>query len=199
MADAARARGEETRRRILSATLDLIGEVGWANVSIRLIASRAAVNAALINYHFRSKDALLIEVASAGIAAAMAPALQKLVEEERPGRGLADTLRLLRELSAGPGGRVFMEMAIQAFRNTELRDLMGDALRQYRGLLAARLPGTEQERQALAIVLAAVIDGVLLHAGMDPSTDIDAAASALEDMVDRWVGSLVEDSSLPGV
>jgi len=55
----------QTRERILDATFRrLVGE-GYAALSVREIARDAGVNHALINYHFRSKDQLVIDVLDA--------------------------------------------------------------------------------------------------------------------------------------
>ena len=51
-----------TKETILKVTIDLIKREGFEAVTIRKIASLANVNAALINYHFGSKDRLLNEV-----------------------------------------------------------------------------------------------------------------------------------------
>jgi AcrR family transcriptional regulator len=54
-----------TRERILDATFRRLVAEGYAALSVREIASDAGVNHALINYHFRSKDQLVIEVLDA--------------------------------------------------------------------------------------------------------------------------------------
>jgi len=52
----------ETKAKILEAAFRrLVGE-GYAALSVREIAKDAGVNHALINYHFRSKDQLVIDV-----------------------------------------------------------------------------------------------------------------------------------------
>ena len=55
----------QTRERILDATFRRLVSEGYAALSIREIAKDAGVNHALINYHFRSKDQLVIEVLDA--------------------------------------------------------------------------------------------------------------------------------------
>ncbi len=54
-----------TRERILDATFRRLVSEGYAALSVREIAKDAEVNHALINYHFRSKDQLVIEVLDA--------------------------------------------------------------------------------------------------------------------------------------
>lgn len=85
----AAARGAATRDRILRTAFALVGEVGWANVSTRLLARRAGVNVALLNYHFRSKDALLRDAAAAGIAELMGPAIERMVAVPDAGQAVA--------------------------------------------------------------------------------------------------------------
>ncbi|HEX7603669.1 MAG TPA: TetR family transcriptional regulator [Polyangiaceae bacterium] len=50
---------EETKARILDASDQLFGELGFDATSTRDIAERSGVNKALIHYHFGTKDVLL--------------------------------------------------------------------------------------------------------------------------------------------
>lgn len=50
-----------TRENIINATLKIIGEEGFQNVTIRKIAALADVNVAAINYHFGTKDIVINE------------------------------------------------------------------------------------------------------------------------------------------
>jgi len=52
----------ETKAKILDATFRRLAKEGYAALSMREIARDAGVNHALINYHFRSKDQLVIAV-----------------------------------------------------------------------------------------------------------------------------------------
>lgn len=55
----------QTRERILDATFRRLVSEGYAALSVREIAKDAGVNHALINYHFRTKDQLVIDVLDA--------------------------------------------------------------------------------------------------------------------------------------
>jgi AcrR family transcriptional regulator len=59
---AARADGASTRAAILRAARDRLVEVGYANLNVRDIARQAGVNHALIGYHFRGKQQLVLAV-----------------------------------------------------------------------------------------------------------------------------------------
>lgn len=52
----------ETKARILEAAFQRLAREGYASLSVREIARDAGVNYALINYHFESKDKLVIAV-----------------------------------------------------------------------------------------------------------------------------------------
>jgi AcrR family transcriptional regulator len=54
-----------TKAKILEAAFRRLAREGYAALSVREIARDAGVNHALINYHFRSKDQLVIEVLDA--------------------------------------------------------------------------------------------------------------------------------------
>ena len=53
-----RTSADPTRERILAAALDLFSERSFDGASTREIAAQAGVTQPLLNYHFRSKDAL---------------------------------------------------------------------------------------------------------------------------------------------
>src|SRR5512137_622669 len=52
----------ETRGRLLETAVTVFAEHGFAAATIRMIAGRARVNVAAVNYHFGSKDGLYREV-----------------------------------------------------------------------------------------------------------------------------------------
>src|ERR671919_1558359 len=53
---------EYTRNNILKAAVALFAERGYDGTSVRAIVSKARVNQAAINYHFKGKDGLYFEV-----------------------------------------------------------------------------------------------------------------------------------------
>ena len=55
----------DTKARILEAAFRRLATEGYAALSVREIAKDAGVNHALINYHFRTKDQLVIDVLDA--------------------------------------------------------------------------------------------------------------------------------------
>jgi TetR/AcrR family transcriptional regulator, regulator of cefoperazone and chloramphenicol sensitivity len=64
---------QEPRQRLVEAVIGEIERVGVARVTVRGIAAAAGMNIAAVNYHFRSKEALL--------AAAMEGSIRRLVDD----------------------------------------------------------------------------------------------------------------------
>jgi AcrR family transcriptional regulator len=53
---------DHTRQNIMKAAVVLFAERGYEGASVRAIVSKARVNQAAINYHFKGKDGLYLEV-----------------------------------------------------------------------------------------------------------------------------------------
>lgn len=62
---------EATRQKLISATLDSLASSGYAETTLSKVSKRAGVSRGLVNFHFDSKEHLLIE------------ALKHLIEEYR--------------------------------------------------------------------------------------------------------------------
>jgi len=52
---------QNTEQKILATAIDCINEEGINKVTVRMIAERAGVNVAAVNYYFRSKDRMMQE------------------------------------------------------------------------------------------------------------------------------------------
>jgi AcrR family transcriptional regulator len=58
-----------TRQKILKAAIDLFAEHGFDGASVRAIVTKARVNQAAINYHFKGKEGLYLEVLKGALVA----------------------------------------------------------------------------------------------------------------------------------
>jgi AcrR family transcriptional regulator len=99
---------KETRQKILDAALELFRERGFAEATMREIASRAGVATGLAYYYFKSKDAIVlafyqraredlaVELEAAQKDKRLAPRLQALIEAKfnyfRPNRAFLGAL-----------------------------------------------------------------------------------------------------------
>ena len=54
-------RRDQTRRDLIAATIDSIATKGFAETTLEKVSKRAGVSRGLVNFHFLSKDRLLIE------------------------------------------------------------------------------------------------------------------------------------------
>ena len=82
-ADGRRAAGEQTRQRLIDATLDLLAERGESGASLRAITDAADANVAAVSYHFGSKETL--------VRAAIEQSIDRLVQDQVDGlRALKD-------------------------------------------------------------------------------------------------------------
>lgn len=91
---AVRATTRETRRKLLSAALDLFGRHGFEATGTRAVADAAGVNIAAIKYHFGGKEGLYAAVAE-HIAEEISGTVLPIVAEAqaRPGELTPDTAR----------------------------------------------------------------------------------------------------------
>jgi AcrR family transcriptional regulator len=120
-AEVAPIRGD-TKARILEAAYQRLAREGYAALSVREIARDAGVNFALINYHFASKDKLVLAV--------LDEANRRLLERQqrmyRAGGGYAEKWAQARrfyenDLASG-FVRVLMELYAASMSNAALRE-----------------------------------------------------------------------------
>ena len=83
---ALRASTRETRRRLISAALDLFGRQGFEATGTRAVADAAGVNIAAIKYHFGGKEGLYAAVAG-HIAGEISGTVLPIVAEARARAG----------------------------------------------------------------------------------------------------------------
>jgi AcrR family transcriptional regulator len=174
----------------MTAAAELIAEVGWGRVTTRAVAARAGLPHGAVSYHFRGKQELLSEATLHTLGQAIP--LEQFAALET----LDDLLGLIvAEIGAiDPGlSRLMFEAMREAERDSALRERMGTMLAEYRRLIVG-IVRAEQERgtvctvapaEALAVLLGAVGDGLLLHVLLDPELDTAGAIGALRALLDR--------------
>ncbi|MGH3627938.1 MAG: TetR/AcrR family transcriptional regulator [Sciscionella sp.] len=163
-------RGREARARLLRAAVELIPEIGWNAVSTRILAERAGVLPGLVHYHFRSLRALL-RAAAVGAMRDELSAAQSMLEQARTTEaGLRMMLGAL-DMYTGtdPTSLLFTETYLVATRDEELRAQLAALLVEFReGLTGWLRVHRQRAPEATASVLAAAIDGMLLHRALNP-------------------------------
>jgi AcrR family transcriptional regulator len=84
-------RPEETRQRLVMAALHEFAEHGYERATVRNIIARAGASQAAINYHFKGKRELYLEVLRASFAALTGkadPTFRELLQNLHPDEGL---------------------------------------------------------------------------------------------------------------
>lgn len=186
--DRGAAQRPDTRRRLLDATVALIAEVGWGGVTSRAVAERAGVNNGVVHYHFGSMDGLRRAAAMHGLTAATSGALADFVAADTTGdalRGLVDALRAV-DLS-GPVATVSLEAMLHAPRDAEIARMLREMLAPFRQAVERKLShdvdagriAAAVDVDGLAAALTALVDGLVLHALVDPALDVDRATAAI--------------------
>ena len=175
----------------MAAAAELIAELGWGRVTTRAVAERAGLPHGAVSYHVRGKQELLTEAAMFAFARAI-PA-----DEFAALAGVEDLIGLIsaevadRDAIDPVLSRLMFEAMREAERDAALRERMSAMLARYRELMIQAIRA-EQERgtvfagapaDAIATLLGAVGDGLLLHALLDPGLDIPAALNALRALL----------------
>ena len=112
----------ETKSKILDAAFRRLASDGYAALSVREIAKDAGVNHALINYHFRSKDQLVIDVLDAANRRLLARQTSMYAKTGGFAEKWADARRFY-ESDLGSGFvRVQAELWAASMANPELRE-----------------------------------------------------------------------------
>lgn len=181
------ARGEERRRQLLHATLDLIRERGVEAVTHRAVGERADVPLGSVTYYFPTKDALLREALECWVSEEVArlEAVAAAIEREHlsPEEGAARWSELLR--GNDPAQVAQFELYLQAARIPELREAAAAAFAAYERVAAAalRAAGLAEPERAAALFVA-LADGMGLRRLAEPGA------------AERFEGALAELFSL---
>jgi AcrR family transcriptional regulator len=175
----------------MAAAAELIAELGWGRVTTRAVADRAGLPHGAVSYHFRGKQELLTEAAMFAFARAV-PA-----DEFAALAGVQDLIGLIvaevadRDAIDPVLSRLMFEAMREAERDPALRERMGAMLSQYREMMIQAVRAEQQRgtvfagapADAIATLISAVGDGLLLHALLDPDLDVRPALDALRPLL----------------
>ncbi|MFV2178713.1 TetR/AcrR family transcriptional regulator [Actinomadura sp. LOL_016] len=181
-----RPKGERRRRQLVDAGVALLAEGGWPAVTTRAVAERAGANVGLIHYHFGALGALHEAVARQAGNMVVAPFLDELLAAPDE-RAVLAAARGLQSAPVDPTTvRLSVELMAGGLRDPALGEALRDELRIAREGIAAWLgrvhPGWSPGRRAgTAAVVAALIDGLLMHRMIDPDLSLDESLGALEE------------------
>ena len=197
--------GDETRARILDATLATLADVGIAGTSARAIAKRGDLNQALIFYHFGSVDDAVIAAVQRMSDQRMERHAVALAEAE----SLVDLVRIAKDLHADDSRTNNMTVLAQAFAGAAgdpdngpklyaslecWSDMVTDSIRR---VLSPYPAAAIVPAELLGQSISALFLGIELLADLDPAradadrlfTSLEGAAVALQLMLDSGMGT----------
>lgn len=180
-----------TKSRLIAATLKAITEVGFAGVSARVVASYADINQALIFYHFGSMEELVAETCRRSTAERVSLWTTEL-EQVHDLPSLVALARRLHEVEAQEGNVAVLAQALAASHSdAKLAGVVGEALQLWlhplhdtaasilagsvlQGVLA---PGDIARTAAAAFVGVELFDGVVPDDGTDAFAMLERIAA----------------------
>ncbi len=187
------ASGDETKARIIEATLATLKAEGIVGTSARAIARTGDFNQALIFYHFGSVDELVV----AAVAAMSSRRLENHRDKLEQAKSLPDLIRIARELHAHDSTNDNMTVLAQAFAgatgNTEMGPKLYAALEPWSQMVATTIEQvlvdspvaeTVPHRQ-IADAISALFLGIELLDDLDPNRGhADAMFDSLQSLAE---------------
>jgi AcrR family transcriptional regulator len=185
LSDGRLARGRATRAQLLAAAADVLGERGFAAASMRVVAERAGVRLSLVQYHFGTRQGLLVAV--------LADQTERLLARQAAmfadGRPFSEQWRTaceyLREDIRTGYVRILWELWAASLADEALAEQWRATQRGWRGLILERLERCEAEgvrlpmsARALATLIANLFEGaeteILGGVGEDEAPHLEA-------------------------
>ncbi|NOY94502.1 MAG: TetR family transcriptional regulator [Deltaproteobacteria bacterium] len=173
----ASADAPSTREALVLAAHRVIARSGFRTATARAITREAGVSLALIRYHFGTQDALL-KATVEHAAAELFDVVERMAVAEDLAALTRVGMEFAREMPNRESLRVLFDATLHAQSSPWLQDWASQQIAELRALIAMKAPShlPEEDRRALGLVLAALLDGALLHHWVDPKTDMQALA-----------------------
>lgn len=185
------SRGQQTRDNLVDAALSLLAEGGWSTVSTRAVAARSGSNAGLIHYHFGGLPGLRLAVAEKAGEAAVGPIVATFLASSSITEALDAIEKGIANLTADER---LVGLAVQLIAGASQDPELGAAFRQ--SLAEARTSIADWASEVrpdwsrdqcfgFAALVAALIDGLLLHRGLDENAPVRQALIAFAELTER--------------
>ncbi|GAA4932950.1 TetR family transcriptional regulator [Streptomonospora halophila] len=174
----------------MAAGLDLLAEGGWPAITARAVAERSGANTGLIHYHFGGLAGLRRDVARAGTEQVLEPFAEALLERGSVGEVLDELARIIPASTDDDRAmRIAVELVVGAQREPDLCDVLRDELREARGRIADRVAALyphwgPRRCTGAAVLVTALLDGLVLHVMADREVPVGAASEALRDLLE---------------
>ena len=169
------------RQRLIETTLDTLADYGYVGTTLARIAARADISPALLVHYFGDKDRLM-EAAFRALAARLSAGVSARLQMARGARARVQAVidaNLAPEAFTPRVGAVWLAFWGQVVHAPRLRRVQTVYQRRMLSNLCQPLRAVmpaEQARQ-LAAMIAALIDGVWLHAALSEWREADSEAA----------------------
>ena len=192
-----KVRTADTRERILTAACEVIADIGFEKIRMRMVAERAGVSTALLHYHFDTREKLFTEAMTHSFANT-AVDVERDAETAPAAVILARILRNL--LPADPqlhqDWRLWQELWVRALRDETTRVFAVDLYAQLhawvtgavrRGIDSGEFTPTDVD--ALATLVLSLSDGYGIRIMLrDPAVTLDTALASVWRHVSTALG-----------
>jgi AcrR family transcriptional regulator len=200
----AEERTEATRKKILRAACEVIAEVGFEGVRMRLVAQRAEVSSALLHYHFENRDKLFLAALRFSFEHTGAERYRATPPADAPATWLLARIidaclpvdeELRRDFL------LWQELWLRGARDTESKELAGALYAEMREWVGGAIrdgvasgefaapAGTPVDVAAVSDLLLALTDGYGIRLVLeDPVLTLDRARALIWAMVGRELG-----------
>jgi AcrR family transcriptional regulator len=170
----------------MTAATELVAEVGWGSVTTRAVAAKAGVNPGVVHYHFSSIPTLLREATLDAAYHVFVQPFDLLEQMDDLGDGLRLMTTAANAIDPSDTSGLFLyEAFLAAARDDEMRRAFAEMLDDVRTRLARWLDRVAhvEDPAGTAAVLAAVLDGYILHRTIDDG--VEMRPETLHRMIER--------------
>jgi AcrR family transcriptional regulator len=179
------------RDRILDAAVALLAESGFEALTTRAVATRAGVNQGLVHYHFGTMARLRVRAVVSVFEREMAVLIDGMNATDDLSVMLRDLFAWMRTFDPqSVSSRVGIEAMVEAMRDPDLGRELDQLLEQLRGAYTAAIErsianGSTRpvDARAVAVLVAALVDGLLIHRLLAPDLDLDAVGRVLVELL----------------
>ncbi|HZI92502.1 MAG TPA: TetR/AcrR family transcriptional regulator [Thermoleophilaceae bacterium] len=188
----------ETEDAFLDAAERLLIELGYSGISTRRVAEEAGANHGLVHYYFGSMENLFVRVLERFTARLIARQREMYGRTEISGAEKWKTAMAYLESDLAAGyPKIWLELQALGWNRPDIAERVAQVNREWRAVLTEAFDqlmdeyGLDREQFPLAAVVSLVMtfnEGLMV----ERLSGISAGHRDLQEMVERWLGSLEE-------
>ena len=185
----------DARQRILEAALGCFVTSGFHSTSMHQICAAAQMSPGGVYRHFASKDEIIIAIAG-HVHARNSELIGRLAREGVTLDAFREAgFQCMRELMSGPECALFSEVFAEGTRNPKMRAAFEKTYHDSRLLLRDVLAKLQDKGEieptldidAVASMIVAIGDGLLMRSRLDPAMNFEAMWPALSALIHRML------------